>query len=108
MATPSRRPTCRVSENTLPSPGTLFTARSGAAAVRFGEEGAVLLVGGRGVDGSALSSAEILDLALLPGEIALTGSLGAGALAPRAALLDDRSVLVADVTGTWLYIPPRR
>ena len=91
-----------------PSPGTLFTARSGAAAVRFGEEGAVLLVGGRGVDGSALSSAEILDLALLPGEIALTGSLGAGALAPRAALLDDRSVLVADVTGTWLYIPPRR
>ena len=90
-----------------PPPRSLFAARAGAAALMLGE-GLVLLAGGTGASGAALSTAELVrvDLETFPGIVLPTGSLPWAQSAPQLLVLGDGTVLCADASGLAFYVPP--
>jgi hypothetical protein len=90
-----------------PSPRPLFAARQGAAALRLAE-GLVLIVGGTGASGAALSTAELVrvDLETFPGVALATGSLPWPQASPRLVVLGDGTVLSADASGLAFYVSP--
>lgn len=90
-----------------PPPDPLFEARAHASALRLGE-GLVLILGGHDGAGRPLASAELFDAreGSFPGWIDPTGALPGPAVAPRAALLGDGSVLASHPEGLSVYVPP--
>ena len=81
-------------------------AREGAGMIVFGD-GLALLVGGRDIAGAAVASAEIIDIAVPPGDVAATRRLPFPSAAPVGAALLDRTLLVAGEGGLAIYVPPR-
>lgn len=89
-----------------PAPDRLFPARYGAAIATW-ERGLLVLAGGHGADGTALESADLLDLTTFPGRVNGTGPLPSPFGSPAAVVLDDRTVLVADPDGLAIYFPTK-
>ena len=73
-------------------------AREGAGTIVFGD-GLALLVGGRDAAGAAIASAEIIDIAVPPGDVAATRRLPFPSAAPVGAALLDRTLLVTGEGG---------
>lgn len=90
-----------------PPPQLLDAPRAGAGALML-TEGLMLLVGGTGLGGAPLSTAELVrvDLETFPGIVLPTGSLPTPQAAPRLVILGDGTVLSADASGLAFYIPP--
>ena len=81
----------------------LFGARTGAAATVIGD-GLVMVYGGVGPTGSALSTVELIEF---PGDVAPTGSLPAPIGSPVGVRLLDQSVLVLGPGVESVFVVPR-
>lgn len=86
-----------------PDPG-LLRARQGATALAFAS-GVALILGGTDATGLPVEATELANLRVLPGSVRGTGSLPVPAASTAAALLADRSILVAAEGTLTLYFP---